>query len=170
MKDTFDFRNWITENNVGPYSKMNSNKKLIKENIEEETIGGNISATVDAIDPDYIQNLAYGTNVRVTPSGDPNFPNAVVITGPQNVVTNLLSDLGYEEGTYELSEDIQETPTEDTMEEAQSEMEFYDRAWGLVGSQLKDIIDTLHNDGFEDEDIMDIMRTSIEQYDQVFIG
>lgn len=168
MSEKFDFRNWITQNSVGPYSKMSSNKRLINENIKTTPGSGKISATIDVNDPDYLEKLAYGTNISVMPSG--NYPSEYIITGPQDSIMQLLSDLGYEEGDYELSEDVQEMPTEDNMEEAQSEMDNYDRAWGLVGNSLKDAIDTLRDDGYEDEDIMDIMRTAIEQYDQVFPG
>ena len=168
MSEKFDFRNWITQNSVGPYSKMSSNKRLINENIKTTPGSGKISATIDVNDPDYLEKLAYGTNISVMPSG--NYPSEYIITGPQDSIMQLLSDLGYEEGDYELSEDVQETHTEDNMEEAQSEMDNYDRAWGLVGNSLKDVIDTLRDDGYEDEDIMDILRTAIEQYDQVFPG
>lgn len=55
-------------------------------------------------------------------------------------------------------------------EESQSEQDFYDRAWGLAGTQIKQVIDDLRGDGFEDDEIMDIFRTSVEMYDQAFSG
>ncbi len=82
--ENFDFKSWITENKVGPYSKMG--KSALNENIEE----------------------------------------APVPPAPENIYSS---------------------------EESPSEQEYFDRAWGLAGKQLKDAIDILRQDGFEDEEI-----------------
>lgn len=62
MSEQFDFKSWITQNSVGPYSKMGSNKKLINENIEE----GEKSYDIDGV-IDVLQNSDYEI--------DPNLEN-----------------------------------------------------------------------------------------------
>ncbi len=105
--ENFDYKKWISENKVGPYSKM-----------------GKTTLTEQDIKP----------------------------PAPENIYNN------------EPENDFDDSESND----AESQMEFYDRAWGLAGSQIKDAIDTLRQDGFEDEEIMDVLRTSVDLYDQAF--
>lgn len=78
----------------------------------------------------------------------------------------------YEEGIVE-DESIEEAPIPPSPEniyEPEHEQDVYDRAWGLVGMQIKQVIDDLRADGFEDGEIKDIMFTAVDMYDQAFSG
>lgn len=66
--------------------------------------------------------------------------------------------------------DLTPPSPENVYEPEESEQDYYDRAMGLVGLQVKDVIDTLRNDGFDDEEIEDIFKTLLMDYDTAFSG
>lgn len=81
------------------------------------------------------------------------------------------------EGHIEEDDTMEEAPVPPSPEniyEPDSEQDYYDRAMGLAGMQIKDAIDALMQDGFEKEEIEELLprlaMTLIMDYDTAFSG
>ena len=91
-------------------------------------------------------------------------------TDSKNVLFfDIVKNKSVKEANNSMDYDDSENPFPSIVSDEEGENEIYGRAWGLAGQQLKDVIDTLRNDGFDDEDIKNFLMTGIDMYDQVFI-
>lgn len=70
--------------------------------------------------------------------------------------------------TGDISEAPKPPAPEDVYADDESEQDVFDRAWGIAGNSIKQAIDDLRADGFDDEDIKNLMWTAVEMYDQAF--
>lgn len=207
MKDNFDFKSWISENRVGPYSKDNAKqpKKRITEGTQRATYMG-MSSTAEEIMSLFKQDIAPSSpNSKVglkgekiiVRAGSPEEAEDIDMIARVNYAdmlkkvetgnpTNLVYDvLGYqlpdvshmynrpnvtEDDTVEEAMDLTPPSPEKIYEPEESEQDLYDRASDVGGMAAKRLIDAMRADGFDDEDIVNFVRTILMDYDVAFSG